>query len=622
MSGTSGDGLVRRGANEEGGGLSDSKIESARRFLYDEDDSFSSMGDSFPVSNSIDLNTGSKRTIGYGRTNLSSSSNNNSSSGNPSRSFNTILYHSKNLTPRGRKILMATAAILVVIGLASMFGKGKGSETIPQKHLHGPRLEQFQSTILELGITSEEDLADTEKAQYHALQWVANADGAKLRADDPLALQRYVLAIFFYETSGLQSMEDVTTASSNWVESSNWLSDSGICSWYGVVCEGDSPIVGEGVTEGDKLYNDHHGLVQTLELPSNELQGSIPSELSALTSLYKLDLSHNYLVGSLPKSLAKLTGLRSLVLRSNHLKGKIPKDYTHELSNLRELILAENELQGALPSGLEHMIELRILDLGKNHLTGSVPGLEDLKKLRHLSLEDNQFKAKFPESVTKLSGLLSLNLSKNHFTGVLPPGLSQLTRLEKLNLRELNLMGSIPHELFNKVTRLTELGLSDNSLTGQIPTSIGHLRDLHGFYMGENKFSGTIPRQVGLMSDLTFLELQGNDIGGTIPNLIVSLNALEHMSLGRNQLTGTIPKEIGNLHRLLTLFLEDNQFQGDVPSEIGNLQNLKQARLYENDLEGTIPQEICDLTTDEELVYLGADCESKEIECDCCTKCF
>mmetsp|Transcript_12421 Transcript_12421/g.14022 ORF Transcript_12421/g.14022 Transcript_12421/m.14022 type:complete len:107 (+) Transcript_12421:1697-2017(+) len=85
---------------------------------------------------------------------------------------------------------------------------------------------------------------------------------------------------------------------------------------------------------------------------------------------------------------------------------------------------------------------------------------------------------------------------------------------------------------------------------------------------------------------------------------------------------GKIPSEIGNLHRLIAMHLESNQLKGEVPSEIGNIRTLKQARLYFNNLTGSIPEEVCMLTSDEDLTYLGADCEDGKITCDCCTKCF
>jgi Leucine-rich repeat (LRR) protein len=90
----------------------------------------------------------------------------------------------------------------------------------------------------------------------------------------------------------------------------------------------------------------------------------------------------------------------------------------------------------------------------------------------------------------------------------------------------------------------------------------------------------------------------------------------------RHNYLGAIPTEIGYLHRLVAIHFESNQLEGEVPSEIGSIKTLKQARLYFNDLTGSIPEEVCSLTSDEDLTYLGADCEDGKVTCDCCTKCF
>jgi len=86
---------------------------------------------------------------------------------------------------------------------------------------------------------------------------------------------------------------------------------------------------------------------------------------------------------------------------------------------------------------------------------------------------------------------------------------------------------------------------------------------------------------------------------------------------------GTIPPEIGYLHRLVSIRFESNELEGNIPSEIGDIKSLKQVRLYDNNLTGTIPEEVCFLTSDEELSYLGADCDDDgKVTCNCCTKCF
>ncbi|CAN0112747.1 unnamed protein product [Ectocarpus sp. 12 AP-2014] len=79
-----------------------------------------------------------------------------------------------------------------------------------------------------------------------------------------------------------------------------------------------------------------------------------------------------------------------LVLLSNNLKGTIP-DAVGALTELRALYLIGNKLTGPIPEALGALKELAHLGLGENKLTGSIPAwLESLKKLQQLGLSRNQ----------------------------------------------------------------------------------------------------------------------------------------------------------------------------------------------------------------------------------------
>jgi Leucine-rich repeat (LRR) protein len=109
---------------------------------------------------------------------------------------------------------------------------------------------------------------------------------------------------------------------------------------------------------------------------------------------------------------------------------------------------------------------------------------------------------------------------------------------EKLLLHEMNLKGTIPERIFERVTRLTEITLYENELSGQIPTTIGLLKDVQKFLLGNNKFGGSLPRHMGLMVDLRTFNVSGNSIGGSIPDLIQALKDLKELGLARNGITG------------------------------------------------------------------------------------
>ena len=97
-----------------------------------------------------------------------------------------------------------------------------------------------------------------------------------------------------------------------WTDNVNWL--TGSQNWYGVTTQ--------------------HEHVTGLSLPNNQLCGTIPPAVGALTSLSALDLSSNQLSGGIPAEIGDLTDLDELRLSSNQLVGEIPPSIMN-LGNLK-----------------------------------------------------------------------------------------------------------------------------------------------------------------------------------------------------------------------------------------------------------------------------------------------
>ena len=117
-----------------------------------------------------------------------------------------------------------------------------------------------------------------------------------LTATEANSTDKYILNVFYFSTSGHE-----------WFDSSGWLSIEHQCTWRGIFC------------------NDE-GVIESLEMESNNLSGSIPTELGLLTELSKLDLKHNTLTGSIPTELGLLTELSVMYLYKNNLNGTIPTE--------------------------------------------------------------------------------------------------------------------------------------------------------------------------------------------------------------------------------------------------------------------------------------------------------
>jgi hypothetical protein len=408
VSAREGDGITRRGADENPMATStSSSIENARRFLYDEDEVPAGNPSNTPLPMGNSAAFPPFPTPRAGSTNLSKR--------NDRMNPVAAACMSTLTTCRGygsRRLLLLMGGVgLLLVTIWGISAAVSGKESVKPQ-----RVQEIHAKVLELGVTSQQDLETPGTPQYHAVQWLANVDKQKLRANDPFLIQRYILAVVFYSTAGT---EEHIEPIGNWKNQSLWMTSAGFCSWYGVECALDpnGPVF------------DGNGVVTTLDLNHNSLSGNLPSEIAGLDDLLKLDLSVNSLTGSLPMSLGKLSRLMDLILRENQLSSTLPTEYGLHFSSLRQLSLGENHLRGSIPRQIEHMTNLMELGLENNQFNSYVPDLRDLVKLNGLWLEGNMLDGPFPESVTKLTSLVELNLSGNHITGVLPTALDKLTAL-------------------------------------------------------------------------------------------------------------------------------------------------------------------------------------------------
>ncbi|MCK7474172.1 MAG: hypothetical protein MZV49_12985 [Rhodopseudomonas palustris] len=88
--------------------------------------------------------------------------------------------------------------------------------------------------------------------------------------------------------------------------------------------------------------------------------------------IQEIRLGSNNLTGTLPSELGDLPSLEILHLQSNTLSGAIPTEFG-ALIALEELQLNANQFTGSIPSQLGNLTALEILDLSSNTLTGSIP---------------------------------------------------------------------------------------------------------------------------------------------------------------------------------------------------------------------------------------------------------
>ena len=283
------------------------------------------------------------------------------------------------------------------------------------------------------------------------------------------------------------------------------------CDWSGIVCEHADftkeecalALADREQDEKEEL-NDSNGnepnsgvyencvmsVVTRLELPSQQLTGTIPSELARLSHLKALHLNHNFLHGSLPTELTKMTKLEQLFCNHNELTGTFPL-----LPNARHVSCAHN----FLVDGVVHQTspQLQWLDLSNNALVGSLPTtfLEHTSQLQYLYLSDNAFTGSLPSHFSKsLTDLRTLDLQHNHFTGTVP---------------------RLPHSL-------SDLHLGHNQffyegVDDEFPSQLLQLSRLQTLQLSRNQFAGSLPEIWPALSTLGILKLDHNQFGGSIP---------------------------------------------------------------------------------------------------------
>ncbi|GJS31155.1 kinase-like domain-containing protein [Tanacetum coccineum] len=365
--------------------------------------------------------------------------------------------------------------------------------------------------------------------------------------------------------------------------------------------------------------------LEELQLGGNKLVGSIPKEMSLLSKLTRLVIDENKLTGGIPPSLGNITSMELFSAPKNLFGGRIP----HTLSlwkSLTEFDCGECNLYGSIPHSIFNLSLLVTISLDQNHLTGSLPSKigNQLPNLDYLQLWGNELTGVLPPSISNCSKLGLLSMGHNNFSGKLTIDFSKLRDIYSTRLQFNNFHGRGEADdmrfidSLKNCTRLVDLGLYDcnlkgvlpisigpNRFKGKIPTTIGKLQKLQVLGLYSNQFSGPIPDAIGNLSLLSgnipkqllqlpsltyYFDLSQNRLSGSIPSEVKDLKMLSKLDLSYNNLSGTITSILGKCISLTKLNLQGNQFQGIIPSLLSSLEALKVLDISQNNLSGKIPQ--------------------------------
>ena len=417
------------------------------------------------------------------------------------------------------------------------------------------------------------------------------------------------------------------TEGANWTDNANWLTDAPMGDWHGVTTDDAGRVSGLELPQNNlsgtippelgnltelrilnlEINNFQYGTeipsqvwalsnLERIQLQATGIWGRIPPELGSLTKLRRLDLANNNLEGEIPPQIENLTELEVLILSENQLQGEIPPELG-SLANLRTLFLAWNKLEGAIPAELGQLANLQQLDLNVNLLSGSIPPqLGNLANLRLLTMATNDFEGEIPPELGQLANLQYLVLNSNPLSGFIPPELGNLANLQTMDLFGMQLKGSIPPELGN-LANLQYLHLKDNQLSGPIPASLLALEELDHFEFWPNDGlcapgTGAFVEWLGQIGHVDGLSCNETDIVALKSLFAVSGGAdwtnadnwLDDAALGLWH--GVVADSLG---RVVELDLSRNGLAGRLPATLGHLDRMTSLRIGGNALVGTIP---------------------------------
>eukprot|EP00545_Synedropsis_sp_CCMP1620_P006725 CAMPEP_0119004480 /NCGR_PEP_ID=MMETSP1176-20130426/1160_1 /TAXON_ID=265551 /ORGANISM="Synedropsis recta cf, Strain CCMP1620" /LENGTH=753 /DNA_ID=CAMNT_0006956187 /DNA_START=121 /DNA_END=2382 /DNA_ORIENTATION=+ len=481
---------------------------------------------------------------------------------------------------RGRRLCLVLAIILVVIIPVAIFapgaGSGSGSGARGFSLSASKRYDMISSKIVESGISVQELLSKGNSPQNKALNWIVAEDPAQLDPDDKFVLPRYSLAVFYFSTHGNEMFQVATINITQTIPPVDEDTDLGVGEEAA-----KQPVDGETTTMGDDLAAQPNWVHE-----SGWLSGA------GYCSWYGVECHHRDGTSIYNTRYDDNNGLVLLNMTENNVRGSIPREVFLANPDIRWFSLGGNGFFGEVPAEIGTLTQMRYLSVANNFFTGSLPNsITQMKGLNRLYVDGNYFAGKLPAGLGGMTSLETLSIYNNFFTGTLTPDLGKMVNMTALYLDINHLSGTIPPEI-GGLQLLGDLRLRHNRFTGKIPDSLGDIPDLEILYLDRNTFTGTIPTTLGQATRLTEMHLYRNKLKGSIPTQLGRLKELNSLYLDNNHLTGGIPTEFGDLNTLEQIYLHKNYMNGTIPSEIGKMESLSNFRIYTNGFVGTIPPEM------------------------------
>merc|ERR1712176_1322180 len=202
------------------------------------------------------------------------------------------------------------------------------------------------------------------------------------------------MTVFFCEQDG-----------GEWLENDMWLSDLHECDWYNMI----------GLDPCNRVEQ-----MEMIRIHGNGLQGTLPSELAILSTIYEFTAADNLITGTFPPDYEDLVELDTLILAFNQFSGEIP-GYFFRYKDMVYWDVGFNKFEGTIPQDIpEKMPDLQVMFGENNKFSGTLPenlGTLDLKKVH---LDDNNLKGTIPSTLGNPPSLetdVSPSICENMYQG-------------------------------------------------------------------------------------------------------------------------------------------------------------------------------------------------------------
>uniref|UniRef100_A0A0D3BS67 Leucine-rich repeat-containing N-terminal plant-type domain-containing protein n=2 Tax=Brassica oleracea var. oleracea TaxID=109376 RepID=A0A0D3BS67_BRAOL len=282
----------------------------------------------------------------------------------------------------------------------------------------------------------------------------------------------------------------------------------------------------------------------------------------------------------------KTGAVTELNLRGACINGTIKANSNlFRFQHLRYLSLSMNHFDtSSFHAGFGRLTNLEYLDLSQNGFIGQVTSsISNLSRLNTLDLSYNKFTGPFP-NIQNLTLLSYIDLSNNDFSGTVPSYLFTMPSLWYINLRQNHL--THPREDINssETSKLQHLDMANNLLSCRILEPISKLAKLTELDLSFQNTPDTIN-----FDSLPFKSLESLDLSG---NVITRLNigkapSLRYNSFLSNAFHGSFPMIPPTMQ---TIYASNNHFTGDIPLSLCNASGLGRLDLSNNNFSGSIPR--------------------------------